>query len=186
MIKPFAIDEEIELDKNRYILSVTDLKGNITKVNDYFVEVCGYSKDELLGSPHNIIRHPDMPKAIFYLMWQYIQNDKNITAVVKNLAKDGRYYWVVTHFNIGRDELGRRDRYTAFRYKVPKKVIRSIEPLYRKLLQIEKDSGMKESVEYFMKHLEKKGMDYNQFIKKLEKRGNISSLVMSKFENFFR
>ncbi len=88
-------NKEIKLNPRKYILSTTDLKGNITRVNDYFIEICKYSKEELIGAPHSIVRHPDMPKAIFYLMWQYIQNGNNITAVVKNMAKNGDHYWVI-------------------------------------------------------------------------------------------
>jgi PAS domain S-box-containing protein len=91
MQKPTPIDEEIKLDPKKYIISSTDAKGLITDVNDYFVEISGYSKDELIGKPHNIIRHPDMPKVVFKLMWEQLKSGHDILALVKNLAKDGRY-----------------------------------------------------------------------------------------------
>ena len=98
MHRPTPKDEEIELDPKRYLVSETDEKGIITYVNDYFIEVSGYSKEELIGQPHSILRHPDMPKVIFKLLWETIQTGHNINAVIKNLAKDGRYYWIFTEF----------------------------------------------------------------------------------------
>ena len=90
MTKPTPLDVEIELDSKRYIVSETDETGKITFANDYFMEVSGYSQEELIGKPHSIVRHPDMPKVVFKLLWQTISAGKNINAVVKNLAKDGR------------------------------------------------------------------------------------------------
>ncbi|NPA73938.1 MAG: PAS domain-containing protein [Epsilonproteobacteria bacterium] len=179
-------DEEIKLNPSRYILSTTDLKGNIIDVNDYFVEICKYSRDELIGSPHNIIRHPHMPKAVFYLMWKYIKSGKNITAVVKNLAKDGRYYWVITDFEIRKDIEGNINRYMAFRQAAPRKIIDTIEPLYRKLVQIEKKQGMQASLEYLSDFLEKNKIpDYNSYIKKLEKRSALTTFLMNRVKQLF-
>ncbi|MBP5779253.1 MAG: PAS domain-containing protein, partial [Campylobacter sp.] len=99
MARPRPKNEEIKLDPKKIIVSKTDANGIITYANDYFVEVCQYSQEELLGSPHNIVRHPDMPKVAFKLMWDTINKGENFKAVVKNLAKDGRYYWVITDFD---------------------------------------------------------------------------------------
>lgn len=81
--KPIPIDEKIELDPERYFISSTDLKGIITSVNIYFSKISGYSEKELIGSPHNIVRHPDMPRIIFKTMWDQIQTGKNMCAVIK-------------------------------------------------------------------------------------------------------
>ena len=187
MNKPKPIDKEIKIKPNKFLMSVTDLKGDILRVNDYFCEVCGYSKDELIGKPHNIVRHPDMPKAVFYIMWKYIQNGKNITAVVKNLAKDGRYYWVITDFEIRRNEKGEIDRYMAFRYSPSKKIVYQIEPLYKKLLEVEKMDGMNVSLEYLDDTLNSLGVsDYNEYIKKLENRSVITSFLIGKFKKLFK
>ena len=103
--KSIPESQEIKLDPKKYILSKTDTKGIIEYGNEYFVEISGYSEEELIGKPHNIIRHPDMPKIVFKLLWQRIKNREDITAVVKNLAKDGRYYWVMTEFDIKVDKI---------------------------------------------------------------------------------
>ncbi|WP_434657588.1 PAS domain S-box protein [Sulfurimonas sp. NW9] len=76
MTKPTPIDEEIQLDPKRYIVSETDEKGKITYANDYFQEVSGYTEEELLGQPHSIVRHPDMPKVVFKLLWETIKQGK--------------------------------------------------------------------------------------------------------------
>ena len=136
MSKPTPINEEIELDPKRYIVSETDEKGKITFCNDYFIEVCGYSKDELIGSPHNIVRHPDMPRVIFKLLWETISAGKNINAVVKNLAKDGRYYWIFTEFEMRKDtDTGNIIGYHASRKSISKHVIEIIAELYSKLFR---------------------------------------------------
>ena len=139
MQRPIPKDEEIELDPKRYLVSETDEKGVITYVNDYFMEVSGYSKEELIGEPHNILRHPDMPKVIFKLLWETIQAGENINAVVKNLAKDGRYYWIFTEFEIRKDtDSGKIIGYHASRKAVSKHIVEIISELYAKLLEMEK------------------------------------------------
>lgn len=160
MKKPTPRNEEIELDPKRYIVSETDEKGRITYVNDYFVEISGYSKEELLGSPHSIIRHPDMPKVVFKLLWQTIKQGKNINAVVKNLAKDGRYYWIFTEFEIRKDtDTGAIIGYHASRKTISRHVIEIIDELYKKLLEIEKTKGVEESEKYLVNFLKEKGDD---------------------------
>lgn len=141
-MKPTPINEEIVLDPKRYIVSETDEKGKITYCNDYFIEVCGYSKEELLGKPHSIIRHPDMPKVIFKLLWETISKGKNINVVVKNLAKDGRYYWIFTEFESRKDtDTGKIIGYHASRKTISKHVIELVSKLYEKLLEVEKKEG---------------------------------------------
>ena len=79
---------------NSYILSETDEKGIILYANDLFCDIAGYDESELLGNPHNIVRHPDMPRIAFKGLWDDIQTKGFWTGVVKNLRKDGGYYWV--------------------------------------------------------------------------------------------
>ena len=136
---PTPINEEIKLDPKRYLVSETDEQGMITYANDYFTEVSGYSKEELIGQPHSVLRHPDMPKVIFKLLWKTIQAGNNINAVVKNLAKDGRYYWIFTEFEIRKDiDTGKIIGYHAARKAVSKHIVEIISELYGKLLQMER------------------------------------------------
>lgn len=160
MKRPTPIDTEIVLDPKRYIVSETDPKGKITYCNDYFMEVSGYSDEELIGKPHSIIRHPDMPKVIFKLLWETIPQGKNINVVVKNLAKDGRYYWIFTEFESRRDQdTGEIIGYKAARKSVSRHVIDIIADLYKRLLKVEQEEGVEASEKYLMDFIKEKGND---------------------------
>ena len=102
-------------------MSKTNRKGVIQYANNYFLEVCQYSENEILGKPHNIIRHPDMPKVIFKVMWEKLHKGENLFAVVKNLTKDGSFYRVVTKFETTYDKDGNIISHYARRKAVPKK-----------------------------------------------------------------
>jgi len=85
---------ETAVPEDELIISRTDLKGMITYANETFAEISGYEMDELIGKPHNIVRHPDMPAAMFKDLWETIQNKKQWIGIVKNLRKDRGFYWV--------------------------------------------------------------------------------------------
>jgi len=85
---------EIELDTRAFLVSETDEKGFINFANDEFCKYAGYTVEELIGKPHNIVRHPDMPRAAFKDLWETIKSGKKWRGFVKNRAKDGRSYWV--------------------------------------------------------------------------------------------
>jgi len=162
MDKPTPLNIEIELDPKRYIVSETDANGKITFCNDYFIQVSGYSKEELIGQPHSIVRHPDMPRVVFKLLWETISAGKNINAVVKNLAKDGRHYWIFTEFEIRKDtDTGEVIGYHASRKAISKHVIEIIANLYSKLLEIEKTQSIEESQKFLVNFLKEKGDDVN-------------------------
>ncbi len=166
--RPEPINQEIILDPEKTILSKTDKKGIILYANDYFVDICGYSVGELMGQPHNIIRHPDMPKVVFELLWRRILDKKNIHAVVKNLAKNGRYYWVVTDFTVDTNPTtGNIVGLYAHRKAAPRHIIDQVEKVYQNLLDIEKNAGFAASLRYFVGLLEEKGMDYDQWVASL-------------------
>jgi PAS domain S-box-containing protein len=168
MQHPEPNNKQIHLDPKRYIVSKTDKHGIIEYGNDYFVEISGYTEPELIDQPHSIIRHPDMPKVVFKMMWDRINKAQNIMAVVKNLAKDGSYYWVVTEFQPKVDPITNEIiSHTAFRKAAPQKAVDAIAPLYQKLLEIEKEGGMEASEKYLRGLLEEKGVTYDEFIDKL-------------------
>ncbi|MBL3520495.1 PAS domain-containing protein [Arcobacter lanthieri] len=85
---------ETIVPKDELIVSRTDLKGIITYANETFAKISGYNSDELIGKPHNIVRHPDMPKSIFKELWVDLQTKGRWSGVVKNLRKDEGFYWV--------------------------------------------------------------------------------------------
>ena len=94
-IVPTGIERTFGPDQ--IIVSKTDLQGRLTYVNDVFLEVSRFREDELIGRPHNVIRHPDMPRTIFKLLWTEIAAGRELFAYVVNLCKDGGHYWVFAH-----------------------------------------------------------------------------------------
>ncbi len=137
MERPEIIDEEHIFD-GRAIISETDTKGIITFANRKFCEIAGYTPAELKGQPHNVIRHPDMPKAAFAQMWETIQSGQSWHGLVKNLRKDGRYYWVDTEVTPVKNEAGEITGYIAARKPASRKNITEIIETYK--LMKEKES----------------------------------------------
>ena len=131
------IDEEVTFEDagvlNRPIISKTDLKGIITYVNTPFCKLAGYKREELLGKPHNIIRHPDMPKAAFKDMWDTIERNEKWRGFVKNLRKDGKYYWVEAFIEPIFDENGNKLGYISARKPVSKEDKEKYEELYKEM-----------------------------------------------------
>lgn len=165
--KPIPLDKEVVWDKSLTIVSKTDVFGTIEYVNDVFAEVSGYEEFELVNKPHHIIRHPDMPKVIFKVMWEHIQKGMKFHGIVKNMAKSGRYYWVITDFDYVVDEEATILNYIARRKAVPQSVIAKIEVLYKRLLQIEEAKGIEASEKYLRGFLEELGVTYIQYITQL-------------------
>ncbi len=163
VIRPIPKNEEIELNPYKTIMSKTDRKGIIEYANDYFMEISGYKEWELMGQPHNILRHPDMPKLVFKLLWQNLNKAQPIYAMVKNLAKDGRYYWVIADFKTKIDNDGNMTHY-ARRKAIPKESKYKIDKIYQNIMEIEKTAGLEASEAYFTAMLEDLGMTYNAFV----------------------
>jgi len=150
-------------DASTLLVTKTDLKGKITYANRSFIEIVQMSEKTLIGTPHNIIRHPDMPKVIFKYLWSYIQNKKEIHAYVKNLCSDGSYYWVLANVTPSYSQ-GKVIGYHSARRKPTKEALDIIIPLYKKLLQAEKSSGIVASEKILTDLLTEKGMHYDEFI----------------------
>jgi PAS domain S-box-containing protein len=183
---PEPTNNEIKLSKKRYIVSKTDAAGIIEYGNDYFVEISGYTEAELIGKPHSIVRHPDMPKIAFKLMWDRIKQGKNFMAVVKNLAKDGSYYWVVTDFEPKKDPLTNEIiAHTAFRKAAPQKAIDTMAPIYAKLVEIEKEGGMEASEKYLIGFLEEHRTTYDDFVNDLVGNHGLFKLFFTAMKKIF-
>lgn len=175
------IDEEVKWNKSQTIVSKTDTAGTILYANSVFTDACEYSAIELIGEPHNVIRHPDMPKVAFKALWDALKQGKNYHAIVKNLTKTGRYYWVITDFTIDKDDAGNITGYTARRKSVPASVVKKIEPLYKILLDIEKLKGEKASELYFNAYLEEEvGKSYDEFVVDLFKEESLNEQKLKK------
>lgn len=126
-------DREFVIDDSMYLISRTDLKGRITYANPAFVEVSGFSREELIGAPHNIVRHPDMPAAAFADLWETLQKGENWSGVIKNRRKDGSHYWVQSTVTPIIED-GKIAGYTSVRTKVADQRRRLAEQHYPMLL----------------------------------------------------
>lgn len=164
---PTPVDKEVSWDKSKIIMSKTDAYGIIEYANDVFIDVSGYEEHELMGMPHSIVRHPDMPKVLFKVLWDNLKKGIVVKPVVKNLSKSGRYYWVVADFEIKRNAKGEITHYYSRRKAVPAEVVAKVAPLYEKLLQIEAVGGMAASEKYLLGYLEDIGKSYNELIEEL-------------------
>jgi PAS domain S-box-containing protein len=151
------------------IVSKTDEKGRITYANDVFLDVALYTEAEVLGQPHSMVRHPDMPRCVFKVLWDTIQARKEIFAYVKNMAKNGDFYWVFAHvtpsFDANRNVIG----FHSNRRCPRRDAIAKIEPVYRQLVTEEnrhpdRKVGMEASGAMLAQTLIDAGVDYDEFV----------------------
>ena len=158
-----------ELKPDDFIVSKTDTKGRITYVNRIFIDLAEYTEEELLGKPHNIVRHPSMPRAIFKLLWERIRNKQEIFAYVINKTKNGNEYWVLANVTASLDDHGNIIGYYSVRRKPNPRALDIIKPLYAKMLEAERTGGMDASMKILEDTLKKEGADYDEFIISIQK-----------------
>jgi len=137
IIREDPVDIEVPFDGG-VMITETDPAGIITYANRKFREMTGYTKEELIGSPHNINRHPDMPKAAFKEMWETIKKGEYWEGYVKNIRKDGRYYWVIVWIKPKFDKNGEIIGYIAGRKVPDRNMVKRMEEKYRKMKEQEK------------------------------------------------
>jgi PAS domain S-box-containing protein len=162
------LDIEVSVNSKKEILSETDTAGKTVYANGYFVELSGYPEAELIGKPHNIVRHPDMPKTVFKLLWDALRAGKEYKAIVKNRRKDGKYYWVYSEYKPLFDEKKQIRGYRSHRRPVPKKTLEDVEALYAKLLDLERTKSQKDAEMFLELKLHNDGFhDYSAFVEDL-------------------
>ena len=127
------MSQEVKLSKDTMIVSETDPKGIIIYANSDFCSIAGYEKEELIGKPHNLVRHPDMPKAAFKNLWDTVKSGKVWKGIVKNKTKDGRYYWVNATAYPSKNSKGEL-RYVSIRIKPTDDEINNAISLYKTLV----------------------------------------------------
>ncbi len=153
-----------ELKRDDFIVSKTDLKGRITYANQIFMDMAEYTEEELLGQPHNIIRHPAMPKSVFKLLWEKIQQKEEVFAYVINRTKNGNDYWVFANVTASVDERGNLIGYYSVRRKPNPEALKIIEGLYKQMLEAEKNGGIEAGTKLLTDTLKEQGVGYNEFI----------------------
>lgn len=173
-LKVTPINRETVLGEDEMIVSKTDTKGKLTYVNRTFMKIAQLSEDELLGKQHNIIRHPDMPRAVFKLLWDTLERGEECFAYVKNLSKDGGFYWVMANVTPDYDNQGKLQGYYSVRRRPSRESIAFFTPIYQEMQAIERQYSAKEALlhssAYLSNLLEKQGISYNQLIFSLLKK----------------
>lgn len=166
--KVVPTQQERVMREDDFIISKTDLKGRITYCNRIFIEFSGYSESELLGAQHNIIRHPDMPRGVFKLLWDTMGNGDEIFAIVKNMSRDGGFYWVNANVTPNRDVQGNIEGYFSARRKPSRGAVAAAGDLYRAMLDEENRAGPRDACAASMgllnNILTSKGVSYEQFV----------------------
>lgn len=169
MQRPIPNNKEHSVSADAFLVSKTDTQGKITYCNEPFIKIVGTSEQEILGKPHNIIRHPDMPRVIFKLLWETVKKRDEIFAYVKNLSFDGGHYWVYANITASLDQSGKIVGYYSVRRKANPKALEIINPLYEKLLNLEKNGGIEASLAYLNTLLHEKGVSYEEFSSTLQR-----------------
>jgi PAS domain S-box-containing protein len=151
------------------IVSKTDTKGRIIYANEVFLRMAGYTEAEILNQPHSIIRHPDMPRCVFKLLWDTIETGKEIFAYVKNRSKNGDHYWVLAHVTPTFDKAGNIISYHSNRRSPRRDAVEKAEALYKDLLAIEnrhedRKAGMEAAFQAVVATLQGAGVPYDEFV----------------------
>jgi PAS domain S-box-containing protein len=162
-------NEEVKINSNDFIVSKTDTKGRIIYCNEIFTKMAGYEASDLIGANHNLIRHPDMPRVAFKLLWDLIKAKKEFFGFVKNLSKDGSFYWVFVYITADLDANGNIISYTSVRRKAPKSAIETIIPVYKLLVDAERRGGMEASGKLLKDYLKERKTTYEELVINLQK-----------------
>ena len=163
---------ERQVSADAFLVSKTDTKGKITYCNIPFAQIVGAKGNELIGKPHNIVRHPDMPRVVFKILWEYVKNKKEVFAYVKNKSFDGGFYWVFANVTASLDANGEIIGYYSVRRKPNPDGVKFIEGVYKQLLEAEKSGGMEASGKLLGQILSDAGISYDELVHKLQ-RGQI-------------
>lgn len=166
--KIIPTQREQRLEDLDVIVSKTDLQGRITYANRVFMRIANYPERELLHVQHNIIRHPDMPRGAFKLLWDTLKAEQEFFGYVKNMTADGDFYWVFANVTPDRDANDRVVGYFSVRRKARPEAIAAITPVYREMLEVERSSGPAQAPAASLAFLEAKlkslGTTYDRFI----------------------
>jgi PAS domain S-box-containing protein len=166
--RPAPTQREVWLEENELIVSKTDSRGRITYANRIFMRLTDYREDELLGRAHSIVRHPDMPRGLFKLVWDTIGSGDECFAYMKNLCRNGDHYWVFVNITADLDATGNAIGYYSVRRRPRKEALDRIIPIYSEMLAIEArsaGSGAPEaSLKYLQELIKSRGETYETFV----------------------
>jgi PAS domain S-box-containing protein len=171
-VRPGAVPPtgvERRFGEDEVIVTKTDLKGIITYANDVFLRISAYPESEVIGRPHNVIRHPDMPRCVFQLLWDRLREGRELFAYVVNLAGDGAHYWVFAHVTPSFDAGGVTVGYHSSRRVPSPDALAAIQPLYAQLVAEERRhsrpaDAIAASSDLLSSTLGGQGMSYDEFV----------------------
>ncbi len=160
---------ELSFGEDEIIVSKTDPTGRVTYANDVFLRVAGFEESEVLGEQHSLVRHPDMPRCVFKLLWDTLASGQEIFAYVKNMAKNGDFYWVFAHVTPSFGPDGKIIGYHSNRRLPERSAIDKIEPIYRDLLAVEQQdtnrkAGMIAAHKKLVDLLQSNSVTYDEFV----------------------
>lgn len=170
-VTPTGVERTFANDE--IIVSKTDLRGFLTYTNDVFLRMSAYTEDEVIGRPHNVIRHPDMPRSVFKLLWDTLQDGRELFAYVVNLASDGAHYWVLAHVTPTRNASGEIIGYHSNRRTCDKAALEIIKKLYAEIVAEERrhphpPDALAAGTRLLQEKLDAAGMTYEEFVWSLE------------------
>ena len=165
-IRPTGVERTFGPDE--LIVSKTDLRGRITYANDVFMRVSRYEEHELIGMPHNIVRHPDTPRALFGYVWKTVQSGEEVFAYIPNLASDGAHYWVLAHITPSTDGHGEVVGYHSNRRVPSARAVAEAQSFYADVLAAERAqddpvTSIDAGTETFNRKLGAQGMTYDEW-----------------------
>lgn len=166
-VQPQPTKSESRFEIDELFFSITDLQSTITFANDTFIRISKYEPNEIIGQLHKIVRHPDMPRAVFEVFWDFLKAGKPVAAYVKNMAKDGSFYWVIAL------AVPTKNGYQSIRLKPTSPIFDKIQAIYKKILAFEKEqekltdkkTALKNSVNFLVDQLKVEGYEnYDHFM----------------------
>lgn len=166
-VPPTGVERSFDADE--FIVTKTDPKGLITYANSVFLKVSALSLEEALGQPHNIVRHPEMPRGVYKLLWDTISRGQEVFAYVNNLAADGANYWVFAHITPTLNNSGKIIGYHSNRRKPSLSAISTIKPIYRQMKDAERNisnanQAAEASLRLLTSQLRDEGQNYDSFV----------------------
>ena len=166
-VRPTGVERTFGRDE--IIVTKTDPQGRLTYANDVFLRMSAYPEEEMLGQPHSMIRHPDMPRAVFKLLWDTLKEGRELFAYVVNLAGDGAHYWVFAHVTPSVDASGRVVGYHSNRRVPSARALEQVRPLYARLLTEERRharpaDAIAASTALLQEVLDERGQTYDEFV----------------------
>lgn len=177
-VVPTGIERRVGTEE--IIVSKTDTRGVIKYVNDVFLRISGYRRGELVGRPHNIIRHPDMPSCVFKVLWDSLLVEREVFAYVVNLAADGSHYWVLAHVTPSFDASGQVTGYHSNRRAADPHAVARIGEFYGRLRAVERahavpSDGLAASSAMLAEVLEDRGQSYDEYVWELTNHAEVRS-----------